>query len=114
MNIQTHNDADIDLNMTSLEGYIRGTRRALTAAFGEPMLDADEDSKTNCEWHLRITDGSTVTVASIYSWKEGRIVDLDEVISFHIGGHNKQAVTVVHEAFRAKQGLGCAPISAAA
>ena len=77
---------------TSLRGEIVATRRELTAVLGEPMT-YEEGGKVTLEWGVRL--GSTV--ATVYDWKryeEGEPLD-DEVYTYHIGGNDGKAVTLI-------------------
>jgi len=85
---------DADVNMTSLQGYIRAYYHQLVEVFGEPEAGGD---KTTVEWCLDFADG---TVATIYDWKEYETpMGLHR---WHIGGHNSDAVNAVHETLYAK------------
>ncbi len=88
-----------ELDGTALEGYITTTRRALAAKFGEPDMTGTIDNKITTEWVLKFEDG---TIADIYDWKRDwddlGAPELDEVYTWHIGGHGKAAVYAVTEA----------------
>lgn len=81
-----------EIDGTSLCGEIVATRAELTAVLGEPMT-YEEGGKVTIEWGVRL--GSTV--ATVYDWKRyelGTPAD-DEAISYHIGGHNEKALTLI-------------------
>jgi hypothetical protein len=62
----------------------------LRKVLGEPEYDGNTgDDKINFEWEMETNDGDVFTV---YDWKEYRTLNEDEIIEWHIGGHNK-AVT---------------------
>ncbi len=81
-----------EISGTSLQGYTHPTTRAeLTAVLGEPVTY--EDSKVTIQWGIRL--GSTV--ATVYDWKryeEGTPTD-HEAYSYHIGGHDEKALTLI-------------------
>jgi len=45
----------------------------------------DGNDKTNFEWIMETDNGDVFTV---YDWKEYRVLDEDELIEWHIGGHS--------------------------
>lgn len=83
-----------ELNMSSLQGYIRTSYADLVACFGEPVANFD-DYKCDCEWNIKFADG---VVASIYNWKNGRNylgaegLDVEDITDWHIGGHRATGV----------------------
>jgi hypothetical protein len=81
-----------EIDGTSLRGEIVTTRAELTAVLGEPMT-YEEGGKVTIEWGVRL--GSTV--ATVYDWKryeEGTPTD-HEAYSYHIGGHDEKALTLI-------------------
>jgi hypothetical protein len=65
---------------------ISATPNELVALFGEPTHNTnDGQDKVNMEWELETTKGKPIT---IYDWKEYRVIDEDELIEWHIGGHS--------------------------
>lgn len=81
-----------DIDGTSLRGEIVTTRAELTAVLGEPMT-YEEGGKVTLQWGIRL--GSTV--ATVYDWKryeEGTPTN-HEAISYHIGGHDERALTLI-------------------
>jgi hypothetical protein len=98
MKFKTHNDtdADIDVNFTSLQGYIQATRAQLEKVFG--IADCQIGDRTTTEWQVQFENG---TVATLYDWKEERAPGMTESYNWHIGGVDRQAVERVHDAFRA-------------
>lgn len=99
--MKTHNDGMIDVNATSLVGYIHTTFAKLRATFGEPM--EGDGYKTDAEWHVQFDDGS---VAAIYNWKNGKAYLGDEgdsvldIKSWNIGGRDKRVVELVGKALQ--------------
>ena len=73
---------------TSFHGItIRATVEQLTKAFGDPTMDSNwGDDKVNFEWEMETEDGEVFT---IYDWKEGRPLRLDEYVVWHIGAKDK-------------------------
>jgi hypothetical protein len=58
----------------------------LIKVLGEPDYDGNTgEDKTNFEWEMELDSGDVFTV---YDWKEYRMIDLDEEIEWHIGGHS--------------------------
>jgi hypothetical protein len=76
---------------TSLQGYITTTYDKLVETFGAP--NGGSGGKINCEWILKFPDG---TIATIYDWKLPQTPK--NLYNWHIGGHNKKAVSAVLEA----------------
>lgn len=55
--------------------------------FGEPQFfENDGSDKVNMEWILETSEGIVFT---LYDWKEGGIILMDEIIQFNIGGYSK-------------------------
>ena len=73
---------------TSFHGTtIRATVNQLISAFGEPSDDSNTgEDKVNFEWEMETEDGEVFT---IYDWKEGRPLRLDEYVVWHIGAKDK-------------------------
>jgi hypothetical protein len=76
---------------TSFHGtYLETTVNKLIELFGEPQFSPnDEDAikeKSQYDWTLADEKNNVVT---IYDWKEYRVIDKNELISFHIGGFNQ-------------------------
>lgn len=100
MKFRTHNDfADINSNMASLQGYIQARRCDLERVFGVP--NEEDGDKITTHWKIQFLDG---TVATIYDWKTDA-PGQDDVYSWHIGGHVRSAVYLVHNAYREFAGL---------
>lgn len=84
---------NVDVNGTSLRGYIKTTRAAIEAVFGAP--DETYDDKVTTEWDIQFEDG---TIATIYDWKLGFAPGMDEKYEWHIGGKSFDAVERVEQA----------------
>ena len=95
MKYQTHNETEVDTNMSHLQGYINADYEELVDAFGLPMRYGFDDYKVDAEWHISFADG---TVASIYNWKNGRNymgtqgMDVQDIREWHVGGYSKIAL----------------------
>ena len=62
----------------------------LRKVLGEPVNECnDGQDKVNFDWEMETDNGDVFTV---YDWKEYRTLNEDDIIEWHIGGHNK-AVT---------------------
>lgn len=96
MTFKTHNDADIEINGTSLQGEVDASYKELCDLFGSHH-DGD-GYKVDAEWYVQFEDG---TVATIYNWKNGRNYcgesgqDLEQIRDWHIGGSTTAAETQV-------------------
>lgn len=59
----------------------------------------DGNDKTNFEWIMETDNGDVFTV---YDWKEYRVLDENEILEWHIGGHDEnvtiQALNEMNEA----------------
>lgn len=81
------NDELIDVNGSSLCGYVATTYSYLVERLGMPQTGCD---KTTAEWHLEFPDQ---TIATIYDWK------LDQtplgVYDWHIGGKTNKCLDYV-------------------
>lgn len=90
----THNNADLHISGTCLQGEIRATYKELVALFGEPM--EGDGYKVDAEWIARFGDG---TVATVYNWKDGINycgekdgTPTKEITEWHVGGLSHKAV----------------------
>ncbi len=81
------NDITSNVNFTSLLGYVEATYDELVEVLGEPETDFD---KSTAHWTVEAPDG---TVATIYDWKT-YMTPISQY-SWHIGGHDKKALTLV-------------------
>jgi hypothetical protein len=65
---------------------ITTTVNELVRVLGDPDDDSNTgEDKVNFEWVCETIDGDVVT---IYDWKEYRMIDVNEEIEFHLGGHS--------------------------
>lgn len=105
MKFRTHNDGDIELQGTSLEGYIQATRAQLEKVFGQPLLDdggTGSDGKVPLWWEVQFENGA---VARIYVYCRPA-PQMNDLVSWHVGTARAADVGLVHEAFRDALGLG--------
>ena len=79
-------------NGTSLQGYVATTAGTLTRVFGEPSEGCD---KTWNQWTIRFPGGS---IATIYDWKLYDPLPINQLYSWHIGGHHDGVVAMVRDA----------------
>lgn len=84
-----------------LQGEINCSYETLVKVFGQPNAEND-GYKTDAEWAIKFNDG---TYATIYNWKNGHNYcgkndgyDVEEIINWHIGGQNSDAVSCVKQA----------------
>lgn len=76
-----------DTDGTSFHGVtIRATVDQLTKAFGEPYDNNSGEDKVNFEWEMETNQGEVFT---IYDWKEGRPLQRDQYVTWHIGAMSK-------------------------
>ena len=104
MNFSTHNDAHLNANGTFLQGYIRADYGLLVNLFGIPSFAFS--SKTDWDWTIQFDDG---TVATIYNYKNGPnygypTVTGDDIVEWHVGGYNQQAMENVKRVLTANPG----------
>ena len=98
MKYKTHNEIEIDINKTCLQGYINTDYSTLRTCFGEPH-DADE-YKSDAGWNICFENGK---VASIYNWKNGHNycgadgTPVTYITKWNIGGHEKQVVEMIQK-----------------
>lgn len=77
-----------NVNMTSLQGYIRTSYADLVGCFGEPT-DCYDDYKSDAGWDITFADG---VVATVYNWKDGPNycgadgTPVEYIREWHIGG----------------------------
>lgn len=96
MNYVTHNQEDVWIDGSHLQGHIKAEYRELLNLFGVPH---DSDGyKSDAEWNVRFADG---TVANIYNWKDGKNycgeqgTPTEKITDWHIGGVSTKAVDQV-------------------
>ena len=84
----THNDTKIDINGTSLRGYLEVSYEDLVKKLGEPSNYFD-DYKSDAAWNVQWYDGDT---ASIYNWKNGKNycglegLNVEDIRVWNVGG----------------------------
>lgn len=75
---------------TSYKGCIEATFDELVATFGNPGREGDPD-KIRAQWVVDTPSG----IATIYDWKQYDIA-IEDVIHWHIGGHDAEVVAWVN------------------
>ena len=109
MKLKAINDNSIDINGTSLQGYITMTRRSLNKAFGVVERDEFAD-KVQYEWMLQFeVSGYPDVVATIYDYKEYEDIDLDTLYQWHIGGNSPLAVACIYSALNNRGAITIVP-----
>lgn len=94
MSFETHNTAYININGTSLEGYVSADYKTICKVFGEPT--ESDGYKTDAEWMIQFSDGQ---VATIYNWKDGKNycgangLNVEDIKEWHIGGRSNEVVS---------------------
>lgn len=109
MKLKAINDNSIDINGTSLQGYITMTRRSLNKAFG--VVERDElADKVQYEWMLQFeVSGHPDVVVTIYDYKEYEDIDLDTLYLWHIGGNSPLAVACLYSALNNRGAVTIVP-----
>jgi hypothetical protein len=84
---------NVDINGTSLQGYINANYFDLVTLFGEPC-DGD-GYKVDAEWDIEFDDG---TIATIYNYKNGHNycggngMPVGSMTDWNVGGFTQDAV----------------------
>jgi len=83
-------------NGTSFHGVtFKATVNQLISVLGEPhWVDNTGEDKVNFDFVFETEEGDVFTA---YDWKEYKVLDLDEVIEWHIGAHSKSVSNVAKE-----------------
>ena len=75
------------LNGTSFHmSTVSATVNQLKQVLGEVRFTGDFDDKVQNEWLMELKNGD---VFSVYDWKEYKQYSNDDVIEWHIGGHDR-------------------------
>ena len=75
------------LNGTSFHmSTVSATVNQLKQVLGEVRYTGDFDDKVQNEWLMELKNGD---VFSVYDWKEYKQYSNDDVIEWHIGGHDR-------------------------
>ncbi len=98
MRYTTHNDEfpAINIDGTSLQGYIEANYLELIGLFGQPT--EGDRYKTDAEWYIMFDNGQ---VATIYNWKNGVSylgddgLPVSQITDWHIGGKHSSVVDLV-------------------
>jgi len=96
MKYVTHNDYDICIDHTHLQGRVDVGYSLLCKLFGQPF-DGD-GYKCDAEWQIEFEDG---TLATIHNWKNGRNycgaegTPTEQIWSWCVGGHDDRALELI-------------------
>ena len=96
LEVQTHNDGNINVNGTCLQGYVHGPGQKLVEQFGEPLLGYPDD-KVEYEWNLLVESDSGYVPVTIYAWKNYGEKSFDQLTLWHVGGKNKEVLDLLRE-----------------
>jgi hypothetical protein len=90
--------SNVNVNSTSLQGYIQCNYVNLCAMFGAPVTKGLD--KSDAEWSIKFDDGQ---VATIYNWKNGKNYNGDagmathNIIHWHVGGKSPAVVERIEQ-----------------
>ena len=91
MKFKTHNDKEININGTHLQGEFETTFDKLVETFGDPTNG--DDYKCDAEWEIEFEkQNGDLVVATIYNWKDGKNYcgasgdEVEDITNWHIGG----------------------------
>ena len=102
MKFVTHNQSNINIGGTHLQGYINVEYSTLKKLFGKHSAFGD-GYKTRGEWSFQFQDGS---VATIYNWKNGKNYCGKEgtaktkITRWNIGGNDVSVVEKLESIFK--------------
>ena len=94
----THNDQDIDTNLTHGQGGIEADYSLLTKLFGTPF--STPCHKTDAEWNVEFENG---VVATIYNWKNGisylgkHGTPTTQINSWNVGGYDSESIRLIRD-----------------
>lgn len=86
----THNDQDINVNMTHYQGEVRASYDLLATLFGQPHCG--DGYKVDAQWKIEWEDGVVATIynykngVNYLGWREGIPTEL--ITEWNIGGHD--------------------------
>ncbi len=99
MNFKTHNETDVSINGTHLQGSVDVDYKTLKKIFGKPTNG--DGYKVDAEWMIQFDDS---LVASIYNYKDGINYNgrsggtpKTKIRDWHIGGHDGVVVDRIKE-----------------
>ena len=96
---------------TCLQGYVECSYDDLVNTFGTPTIEGGMETKIEVEWELTFYDPAKnfkeVGIVTIYNWKNGKRycgeqegLEVQDIKQWHIGGHRRYAVDLVHDAIK--------------
>ena len=93
----THNEEEVNVNMTSRRGYVQANYQDLLKLLGKPH--ESDGYKVDWEWDIKFDDGS---VATIYNWKSGPNygyydVGPGQIKTWNVGGRDGRALRNVEK-----------------
>lgn len=105
MNFVTHNDGNIDIVGTSLQGYLEDVSyEELLRVFGQP--GGGDFHKVDAQWEIQFEDGDG-PVATIYNWQNGpnycnaeEATPVHKIRNWHIGGFDNEVLSLIQLAFQ--------------
>ena len=100
MKSQNTGNVNTDLGGTYLQGYIQTTRARLEKTFGPAMTHYLPES-VSLMWILNSEQGHVISLYVRSDYPPA----MDEVVTYSIGAITRDAVAMVHEAFRKANGL---------
>jgi len=99
MNFKTHNDKNVEIFGTSLQGYVSCDYKKIKSIFGKPVV-FESGCKVDAEWGIEFENG---LVATIYNYKDGKNYNGKEglpktkITEWHIGGRDKSVVKLIQD-----------------
>ena len=97
--MKTHNQKQIDINGTHLQGFINCSYATLVKTFGRP--NGGDGYKQDAEWCIEF---SPAVVATVYNYKTGRNylgragIAKTKIKEWNVGGHTPDALLLVKAA----------------
>jgi hypothetical protein len=90
-------DPSIDINRTSLVGYIDVSYQEIVNKLGEP----ESNEKSMAEWKIMGEPDSDFpnVIATLYDYSAGMGLNVTQITEWHIGGKNLQARELVSSIF---------------
>jgi hypothetical protein len=104
-------NGNTNIDGTHLQGYIECSYDDLVNTFGTPTIEGGMETKIEVEWELTFIESTRTDdnheVVTIYNWKNGKRycgeeegLEVQDIKQWHIGGHRRYAVDLVHDAIK--------------